>query len=63
MQIFLEKGQHIEDVFPFALGKVTWELRSSYDPWLLSMVLTEDTKEFGMTENELRYIGIALLLC
>ena len=59
--VSLEPGQQIEDVFPFTLGNLTWEIRSAYDPWLLSMVLTEDTRSFGMSSSELRILGFALL--
>lgn len=60
-QIELGIGQQIEDVFPYTFSKLTWEVRSAYDPWLLSMILTEDTKDFGMSTFELRMIGFGLL--
>ena len=61
-QIVLSGGSKIDDVYPYTVGKVTWELRSAYDPWLVAMVLTEDTKNFGMSALELRYIGIWLII-
>lgn len=62
-QIILSPGESIEDKYPLILGEITWEVRSAYDPWLLAMVLTEDSNEFGMTSYELRFIGIGLLFC
>lgn len=62
-QILLDPGQQIEDVFPYTLGKITYEIRSAHDPWLLSMILTEDTNNFGLTAFELRFVGFGLLFC
>jgi hypothetical protein len=61
--ITLQPGQRVEDVYPYTMGKITWEIRSAYDPWLLSMILTEDTKNFGMSKTELRVLGFGLIFC
>ena len=57
----LEEGQRIEDIFPYKMNNITWEVRSSYDPWLLAERLTDDTNNFGLTAIELRLLGFGLL--
>ena len=57
----LESGQQIDDKFPYTINNVTWIVRSAYDPWLIAVVLTEDTNKFGMTSFELRFLGLGLL--
>lgn len=59
--ISLDSGQQIDDVYPYTMSKVTWEVRSAYDPWLTAVEVTEDTNQFGMTAFELRFLGFGLL--
>jgi hypothetical protein len=59
--IKLDEGQQIDDKYPYTLGSITWEIRSAYDPWLLSEILTEDTSNFGMSATELKMLGFGLL--
>ena len=62
-QIELRHGAIIENEFPMTLGKISFEVRNSYDPWLEAMVVTEGTFNFGMSSKELRFLGIGLILC
>lgn len=44
-------------------GKINFEIRNSYDPWLAALEVTEATFNFGMSAKELKYLGVGLILC
>ena len=53
----------MESKFPMDFKNLHFEVRNSFDPWMAAVELTEDTLDFGMTNGNLRFIGLGLMFC
>ena len=55
--------EYIDDPLPISVTDLALEVRSSHDPILYAMIVTDHTLKFGMSSKELKLIGIVLIIC